>query len=103
MTIENAVLAALELDIDDKAKANILMLLLLNQDSSKKTIQKNTSQDKTNVIEINNDCLLCEHCQIVFKKKTTWQRFCSKDCQMTAYELRTGRRLNFNKSENTPC
>lgn len=39
----------------------------------------------------------CEHCQKDFKKKTTWQRFCCKACQTTAYELRTGRKLKFVK------
>ncbi len=34
----------------------------------------------------------CEYCKQPFKKKTTWQRFCSTEHQAAAYELRTGKK-----------
>lgn len=35
----------------------------------------------------------CLHCQKDFKKKTTWQKYCTDVCRATAYELRTGKKL----------
>lgn len=35
----------------------------------------------------------CEHCGNDFVYKTTWQKFCSEDCRIAAYELRTGKKF----------
>jgi len=32
----------------------------------------------------------CEHCKQAFKKRTTWQRFCSSLCREQAYFVKTG-------------
>ena len=40
----------------------------------------------------------CEHCKEDFKKKTTWQRFCSKECRDENYFLRTGKKWHGKKT-----
>jgi len=32
----------------------------------------------------------CEHCKQAFKKRTTWQRFCSSLCREQSYFVKTG-------------
>ncbi len=32
----------------------------------------------------------CEHCKQAFKKRTTWQRFCSSECREQSYFVKTG-------------
>ncbi len=36
----------------------------------------------------------CQHCGESFERKTTFQKYCCEVCRVTAWELRTGKRLN---------
>jgi Zn finger protein HypA/HybF involved in hydrogenase expression len=36
---------------------------------------------------------LCVNCGGAFEKKTTWQKYCCEGCRVSAYELRTGKKI----------
>jgi Zn finger protein HypA/HybF involved in hydrogenase expression len=56
---------------------------------SEKNEQSLIIQGTSNALEqcSNGDC---EHCKQAFKKRTTWQRFCSSLCREQSYFKKTG-------------
>ena len=45
--------------------------------------------------------LNCEHCCTEFERKTTWQKYCSEACKISAYEKRTGKKFKKRPSITT--
>ena len=39
----------------------------------------------------------CEFCSAEFDKKVSWKRFCSESCRISAWELKSGKRVNLKK------
>ncbi len=40
---------------------------------------------------------LCEFCSAEFDKKVSWKRFCSESCRISAWEQKSGKRVNLKK------
>ena len=39
----------------------------------------------------------CEFCSAEFDKTVSWKRFCSESCRISAWELKSGKRVNLKK------